>query len=148
MSGQKRVNKSLTIEDKIAAIERVKNGETQAAVCRNLTINELMLRNWIRSEDRLRNYVRDNNDVRVEKISFSDAIKCGEGLIWHLEEIGGEYIDILRIQAIIDKTKILEIRSQKQTPITSFFLKPVPPTTAAINEDTATINEDTATIPV
>jgi len=50
----KRKKSSYTVEDKLKAVSRVRNGERQCVVYRELGIPESTLRGWIRDEDKLR----------------------------------------------------------------------------------------------
>jgi len=50
----KRKKASYTVAEKLQAISRIRNGEMQCVVYRDLGIPESTLRGWIRDEDNLR----------------------------------------------------------------------------------------------
>ena len=51
MSTRKR--KSYSVKDKLEAVERVKRGESQAKVSRDVSISESTLRGWLKNEAKL-----------------------------------------------------------------------------------------------
>jgi len=53
----KRKHTSYTIEEKLAAVSRFRNGVRQCTLVKELGVNESTLRSWIRSEDTLRAHV-------------------------------------------------------------------------------------------
>jgi len=42
-----------TVSDKVNAVERVNNGESQAKVLRDLGVSESTLRGWLRDKEKL-----------------------------------------------------------------------------------------------
>uniref|UniRef100_A0A8C8RVB4 HTH CENPB-type domain-containing protein n=1 Tax=Pelusios castaneus TaxID=367368 RepID=A0A8C8RVB4_9SAUR len=67
MAGVKR-QRSYTVAEKLAAIDRVHNGETQAKISRDLGIAESTLRGWIKNETKLRSFVQNvDSEVSLER---------------------------------------------------------------------------------
>uniref|UniRef100_A0A8C8S3P0 HTH CENPB-type domain-containing protein n=1 Tax=Pelusios castaneus TaxID=367368 RepID=A0A8C8S3P0_9SAUR len=60
--------RSYTVAEKLAAIDRVHNGETQAKISRDLGIAESTLRGWIKNETKLRSFVQNvDSEVSLER---------------------------------------------------------------------------------
>lgn len=58
----KRPMRSLTAEEKVSAIDRVHNGESKAAVARDMGVPESTLRGWCKSEEKLRSQARNSGN--------------------------------------------------------------------------------------
>lgn len=73
---QKR--KAYSVNDKLTVIERVRNGESQAKLSRELKISESTIRGWLKGENKLREFVHtvDENDglqrKRARKSNLDD----------------------------------------------------------------------------
>jgi transposase-like protein len=53
----KRKHTSYTVEQKLNAIQRIRNGMTKAALARELDVPESTLRGWVRDEEKLKNFI-------------------------------------------------------------------------------------------
>ena len=51
-----------SIQEKLKLIERARNGESRAKICRECGIPESTFRGWIKDEAKLRDFVRDLDD--------------------------------------------------------------------------------------
>ena len=58
----KRKYAAHNIKEKLDLIQRVRNGESRAKICRENGIPESTLRGWLKDEDKLRGFVRDLDD--------------------------------------------------------------------------------------
>ena len=49
----KRKLSSVSVRDKLSAIERVRKGEAKAKIARDMGVGESTIRGWVKSEDKL-----------------------------------------------------------------------------------------------
>ena len=66
--------KKFTIAEKLECIDRVRDGESQAKVSRDVDVPESTLRGWLSSEDKLRKFV---NTIDSEEGLSSKRCKLG-----------------------------------------------------------------------
>nr|XP_006813725.1 PREDICTED: tigger transposable element-derived protein 5-like [Saccoglossus kowalevskii] len=55
----KRKLTSVSVRDKLAAIDRVRKGETKAKIARDLGVGESTIRGWVKDETKLRKFIFD-----------------------------------------------------------------------------------------
>ena len=55
--------KAYSVEEKLAVVDRVKNGESQAKVCRELNLAGGTLRGWLKDEGKLREFVHSVDET-------------------------------------------------------------------------------------
>ena len=65
--------KVYSVEDKLSAISRVRGGESQAKVSRDLGVAESTLRGWLKDENKLRKFVQRR---RKHNKIVTDFIMC------------------------------------------------------------------------
>jgi len=65
----RRAVRSLSVLEKLAAIDRVHNGESKAAVARDLSVPESTLRGWCKSEEKLRGCSTRQNSASPSSLS-------------------------------------------------------------------------------
>ena len=56
-------HKAYSVEDKLSAISRVRGGQSQANVSRDLCVAESRLRGWLKDENKLREFVHSVDEI-------------------------------------------------------------------------------------
>lgn len=106
MPGQKR--KQFSVEDKLSILKRIRNGEQQTKVARELDINESTVRGWLRSEEKLKSFAAeldgDEGLKRKRTKSAADPVLDKAVFSWYSQQ---------RAEGITISTEILKHQAQK-----------------------------------
>ncbi|XP_070531531.1 jerky protein homolog-like [Ptychodera flava] len=86
----KRKLSSISVRDKLEAIDRVKKGEAKAKIARDLSVGESTIRGWVKSEEKLRQFVFEVDEEaglnrKRAKLSNNEDIDKAVH-VWFLQE--------------------------------------------------------------
>ncbi|CAM2114117.1 unnamed protein product [Caretta caretta] len=71
-----KCQRSSTVEEKLAAIDRVSSGETQAKVSKDVEIAESTLRGWLKNESKLNGFVQNiDSAARLKRKRVRYSVK-------------------------------------------------------------------------
>jgi len=57
-----RKRKAWTVSNKVNAVKRVNNGESQAKVLRDIGVSKSTLRGWLKDKEKLREFLHTENE--------------------------------------------------------------------------------------